>query len=305
MGSTLSPDELAARLRQMSPEEVHHRNEEEMRKNELIWKDFISNFEDGYCFICDKLLRSFDAETPCLHWLLRPTGFRKKKHCPLLYKKFNYTSIAAYVRWVASAEAPFKNINDIKAEHPGGKIIDLTARYRHIEWSFSCGESDYQGHKNSREGRFPHYHFQMTLKGRPFIDYGDFHIPLDKEDLFLIEFRSRHSDLIAKGPTRGAGMETLLGNDEGLRFAVENSSPTDDESRAAALEIDTLVTAPAGETFSGALIVEAHEEAKSSGRTLDSVLRAKMGDAHIETIVSSGAGVPDPAQRTGGRKKKR
>ena len=56
----------------------------------------------------------------------------------------------------------------------------------------------------------------------------------------------------------------------------------------------------------GDLIAEAMEEAKAKGKTMASVLQEKLKDTNtnITTIVSSGDCVPQPQQRSGGRKKK-
>lgn len=286
------------------PEDVKRDcNEKELKRAEEDYKKFEDHFRKGQCSLCNKFLHSFDPEKPCLHWLLRPKKF-KKKHFPLLYEKFTYFRIAAYVRWVATIESHLKNINDIIEEHPGGKIIDFTAKYKQITWSFSCGQSDLEGHKGKRYGTTPHYHMQMTLNHYGFISYNDFHIPFHHEDLYDLELITKHKDFIKHGYGRGLGMQDVLGDEETLELLVDESESTDDFDEAA-FKLDTIIMAKEGETISGELLAMAFEEAKAKGKTATSILREKLRDtgASITTIVTAGDGVPKPQQRKGRKTK--
>ena len=198
-----------------------------------------------------------------------------------------------------------KNINDILEEHPGGKLIDFTAKYKHITWSFSCGSSDFEGHKTKSYGNFPHYHMQMKLNGQQFICYNNFHIPFHDDDLYDIELFAKHKVFVKHGYGRGSGMQELMGSEKGLEFIINHSDPTGDFDNAA-FNLNTIVMAKEGETISGELLAEAFDEAKAKGKTITSVLRDKLQDsnASITTIVSPGDGVPETQQRTGRKKKK-
>jgi len=44
--------------------------------------------------------------------------------------------------------------------------------------AIACAKSDYDGHGNTEESQRPHYHFQMRIDGKRFIDYNDYHLPL-------------------------------------------------------------------------------------------------------------------------------
>ncbi len=288
--------EFANWLRSLPAEVIAEGNRREQEQTEQDWQRFRAAFKKGHCSLCDKPLGTFSADIPCLHWLLRPKRF-KKKHFPLLYGAFTYFRIEAYVRWVAGADSPLKNVNDLKDEHPGDKLIDFTARYRHITWSISCGRSDLQGHINSTAGNFPHYHFQMQLDGRPFINYSDFHVPFHKDDLYDLELFLNHRDIARQSHSYGAGMSELLEKEDALEFIVKRSIPTDDEENAA-FELSTVMMAPEGKTLSGEALYEAIQHAKASGKTIASVMRERFGDASITTIVSPGKGVPDPKPRT-------
>lgn len=304
MRPDLTPDKFVEWLKQQPKEFIRYGNEQDHLQAEKDYKKFVTLFKEGQCSICMKPLKSFSAKTPCLHWLLRPKNF-KKKHFPILYKEFTYFRMSAYVRWVASLNGPMKNINDILAEHPGGKLIDFTARHQHITWSFSCGLSDYEGHKTTKSGNFPHYHMQIKLNGSPFISYSDFHIPFHEDDLFDIELFTKHKDFAIHSYGRGTGMQELMGSEVGLQFIVDHSVPTENLEDAA-YGLSTIVIAEDGETISGNLIADAMKEAKASGKTIASVMRERLKDtnSNITIIVSPGDGVPETQQRTGGRRKK-
>lgn len=303
MRPNVTPDKFVEWLKQLPEETLREGNEREHLQAEKDYKKFATLFRKGQCSICMKPLKTFSAQTPCLHWLLRPKKF-KKKHFPLLYQEFTYFRISAYVRWISSLEGPMKNINDIQAEHPGGKLIDFTARHKYITWSFSCGQSDYEGHKTTKSGNFPHYHMQIKLNGNAFIRYNDFHIPFHDDDLFDIELFTKHKNFAVHSYGRGTGMQELMGSEEGLEFIVDQSTPTDNPEEAA-YNLSTMVMAKDGESISGDLIADAMKEAKESGRTIASVMREKLKDANanITTIVSPGDGVPETQQRTGRKKK--
>lgn len=302
MRPNIPPDKFADWLKNLPPELRQYGNEQERKQADEDWNEFTTFFRKGACSLCKKPLKSFNEKNPCLHWLLRPKGF-KKKHFPLLYENFTYFRIAAYVRWAASIDELLKNINDIKQEHPGGNLIDFTARYKHITWSLSCSKADFGGHLTSREGNFPHYHFRMNLDGKPFITYSDFHVPFHRDDLYDIELFTKHSDHIKHSFSRGAGMETLLATDKGLEAIIEHAIPTDNYEEAT-FHIQTLVMAPDGETISSELFSEIQTEAKTTGKTIASVLRDKLPNARIMTTVSPGQGVPEAKQRPPTRKKR-
>lgn len=300
MRPDISPDELAERLRRLSPEEVELGNAAERAQSLRDYEDFRTSLDEGDCFLCRKPLTSFSASRPCLHWLMKPKGF-KKKHFPLLTEKFCYFRVAAYVRWLASLDGIARNINDLVAEHSGSKLIDLTARYRNITWSFSCGATDYRGHEGSRNADFPHYHFQMIVGGRPFIRYNDFHIPLHADDLYDLELIANHRDLVLYGTGPGMGMQALLDDAD---LAVGASSPATDPETAA-LNLDTLIVAREGETLSGHDLVAAVTIAAAQKRSLASVVQERFTNADVATFVSPGEGVAKAKPRSTRRKKER
>jgi len=89
MRPNIPPDKFAEWLKQLPEETIQSGNEQERKQTEESYKKFVQYFRNGVCSICSKPLKTFSANSPCLHWLLRPKKF-KKKHFTLLYNKFTY-----------------------------------------------------------------------------------------------------------------------------------------------------------------------------------------------------------------------
>lgn len=253
------------------------------------------------CFLCNKPIASFKKENPCLHWLLRPRGF-KKKHFPDLFRVHEYTQISAYARWAATVGAPLKNINDLKDEHKGGKFIDFTARYKHIKWSFSCGESDFIGHPGKAGSDFPHYHFQMQLDDRPFINYKDFHIPFHEGDMLALTMQRDYPNLVHHDYGSAMSMGEVFDNEELMHTLVDHSTPMNDEE-SAGLHMSTILMAKEGERLSGDDLADAFEQAHREKRTVASVFKEKFKDSHIITEISAGDGVVQAHPRSERKKR--
>ena len=127
MRPTVPPRDFLAHIEQMPEEERNALFERMRNETNEDYDRFVSSFNSGICSICGKPIKTFHADSPCLHWLLRPKGF-KKKHFNLVYERFSFFRVSGYVRWVASLGGLFKNINDIKLEHEGEKLIDFTGK---------------------------------------------------------------------------------------------------------------------------------------------------------------------------------
>ena len=101
------------------------------------YEAFRSALAEDSCSLCGNPLAHFSVKKPCLHWLLKPKGFRKKQF-RLLYSTTNFHDMDAYLRWAANAERPFQNINDLVDEKTSEKFIEHTITFRNLEWAFSC-----------------------------------------------------------------------------------------------------------------------------------------------------------------------
>lgn len=297
----LELDGFVNRMRSMPDHEKDALNRTQYEEMVRDYDDFKEKIADGTCSICGKSLKTFSSNAPCLHWLLRPKGF-KKKHIHLLYENFSYRRISGYVRWLASLDGIAKNINDLSDEHPGGKIIDFTARYKNSIWSFSCGKNDFEGHKSTNYGKKPHYHVQIKYDGRLFLKYSDMHFTFHDEDLLLLKLMVDYRDDFKAFYGPGIGMDSVLSNQEGLEYIVDYSTPVENPEESA-FHLGSIIMANEGEKISGELIEEVIKEAREKKKSMVSVFNEKLKDQAmtITTIISPSDNVPEAQQRTGGR----
>jgi hypothetical protein len=284
---------------QISAEERDKTNASQAEKVRAEHAKFVEHFERGDCYVCERPLRSFFKATPCVHWLLRPKGF-KKKDIEVVAQNFGYFQIQSFLRWVANQEGFARHINDLVAEGTGTKMFEVTIRYKDLEWSFSCAESDYFGHAKSQSARHPHYHFQMRDERRPFIDYNDFHLPFSKIDVINIEAMRTRPDIIKHGFQHGEGMRDVL-RDETLEYIVEGSLGGRDLEVEGTFKLDTLLFADEGTKISGEDIWRAIEEARRDKVPIASRLK-NIPNTSAKIMVTPGPGVVEQAPRAGGRK---
>ena len=282
-------------LKTLSPEQIAHGNEMNRRSAEEEFRRFNEHFNAGSCYLCGKPLTSFSKKLPCPHWLLRPKGF-KKTDLPAVAELYGFYPIQAFLRWVANHEAFAKNINDLQEEGTGNKLFEVTIRWKNIEWAFACAESDYQGHAASQHSKHPHYHFQMRLDARPFINYSDFHLPFSEMDVINIEAMRASPNKMKQRFSFGEGMSDVL-SDETVEQIVNSTVPTDDESDGA-FKLDTIAMADEGKTISGDDIYALIQEAKAKGVTMVSLMH-KLPNARTRVIVTPGPGVVEQAPRAG------
>lgn len=285
---------LIQHLEDMPPEERTRISEENIRRTEAEYKRFVNAFSTGNCYICGRSLSSFSKKTPCLHWFLKPKGF-KKNDLPEIARRFGFFQIQTYLRWVANTQGFAKHINDLPEEGSGTKLIELTIRYRNIEWSFSCGESDYLGHETAQHAKYPHYHFQMRVDQRPFVNYSDFHVPFFESDILSMEAKRRLPHIVKHKFPFGEGMAEVL-NDETVDALVVKSSG-DAPEEGASLHFGTMIMADEGTTIRGEDLYNIIQEAKAKGVTVAS-LSGKLPNASTRVLVTPGPGVVEQAPRT-------
>jgi hypothetical protein len=289
---------LINRLKSMSAEERDRISNENVQRTMAEHDEFIIAYQTRDCYICERPLSSFSKKTPCLHWLLKPKGF-KKNDFPAIAESFAFFSMQTYLRWVANTQAFAKNINDLADEGTGSKLVELTIRYQTLDWSFSCAPSDYDGHQTSQHAKFPHYHFQMRIDGRPFINFSDFHVPFHEGDILSLEAKRRLPQMIRHKFPRGEGMSEVL-NDDTVETLVARGEAANNEEDAS-LHLDTIVMADEGTTISGEDLYNIIQEAKTKGVTVSSLMH-KLKNVKTQVIVTPGAGVVEQAPRTGRKK---
>lgn len=286
-------ERATADIAKMSQQELDSWNGMNDAEHLVLHKSFIDNYHKEHCYLCDKDFKTISKEDPCVHWLLRRGKF-KNKDIVLITKKFGYHNICAYLRWCANAERVAANINDLKDEAPEGKVLSSTIRWKNIEWSFDCSPNDLAGHGNSNSD-FPHYHFQMRIDGRQFINFNDYHLPFSDVDIFIMRL-SKKPGFNTNYGVHGVGMQDAMSMDP--NDIVNHTSATDVEGEAV-FNIQTMMTSP-GKPMKGEDIYAAYKESKRTGRTMASIFREKFegDDVYIETIVSPSETVPKITPRT-------
>lgn len=279
-------------LASLSEQEQKEISNKEFLRAKEEHERFVAAFEKNQCYLCRRSVSSFDESIPCIHWLLKPTGL-KKKHIFLVPEKYGFFQIQSLLRWYATQDSFGKNINNIPEEGTGNKLIELTIKYNEIEWSFSCGRSDLLGHENAKDGSQPHYHFQMRVSDRSYVRFNETHFPFSKYDLFKIE--AIQAGLIHDSNSFGIGMHEVLNAENPEDFIGSQSQSGSEEN--APLIIDSFVCADEGETIKVEDVYNLLKEAEDSGVTASSLLH-KLPKTTKTVEISRGPGVVDQAPRT-------
>ncbi|MCZ7837533.1 hypothetical protein LRB91_01540 [Leclercia adecarboxylata] len=285
------------RFSSLSEDDLQSMNERMHQKTQEEYSRFEASYRNDECYLCGKPFSTISKDAPCLHWLLRRCKF-KPKDIKLIYSKFGYTNVAAFLRWCANIEKPLVNINDITFEMKEGKIISNTIKWKNIERTFDCSESDFKGHPNSASD-FPHYHFQMRIDGRQFINFNSYHLPFTREDIFALTMSRQYPDKFIynfgeQGEGMGMAME-LVGTDPDV---LEDMTRTTDENEAV-YHLSTTVLAAEGETISGDLLAELIEQSNKTGEPVSSLLHKHMSPSTVvRTYVSPSDNTPEITPRT-------
>jgi len=286
-------NEMEEFLKQMPKEKIDQINKKEVENTENQHIKFHESFIKGKCYICDSKLDSFDEKKPCVHWLLRPKGF-KKKHLKLIYEKFNYSNIDSYLRWVANEGSRLSNINDLTDDLPESKVFEYTIKYENFEWTLSCSSGDYEGHKNSRFGKYPHYHIQMRIDGNPFINFSDAHIPLTHYDQYIISVMNNKIKGVEHYAGFGAGMKAYMDNFTPEEM-LQHTTVTEDPKKST-IHTSYMVEAEPGTKISGEDIQKLLKERDKTKKPLWNLL-PKLKNVKTTAIVGPGESVPEVFNR--------
>lgn len=292
-------DKMATEFSSLSKEERDAISNASVESSLKEHAKFVHAFGAGTCYLCRQPLTAFSANQPCLHWLLKPSGF-KKEHLPAVVDRYSMLQMETYLRWVASTEGVVRHINDLSDEGTG-KLREVTIRYKHLEWSFSCSVSDLHGHPSTAHSDFPHFHFQMRVNGHPFIRFNDFHLPIAARDAAGLEMALRIPELFKIKFPGGEGADDLL---QPKNFDALLSVPTNDvDPDSAGLEISTMVLAEDEHGIDGTALYELIEKARADGVSIASRLR-ELPNAKVTTVISPGPGVVEQAPRKGRGKRR-
>jgi hypothetical protein len=262
-------------------------------------QEFTEAFKAGKCSVCKSDLSSYVKEKPCLHWLLKPDGFEKSDLLRVT-NEFSMGQVELYMRRAANQEAFAKNINDM-ADEGTGKLVEPTAKYKNLEWAISCGQGDYDGHEtDSEDSKHPHYHFQMRIDGKRYIDYNDFHIPLHRRDILTMEAVKAAPEYVTRRFAGGTGMGDVFKDDAVEKLAISGSAV---ENEADGLvKLDHFVVADKGKPMRAEEVQAAVRRARGQGKPATAFLR-EIPNVRVHTLATPGPGVVEQAVR-GGRGQK-
>ncbi len=281
-------------INNLTPEEIQEGNREQETENKRLYLEFQEAYSKGCCSLCGMKLDYFSPDETCFHWFLKPSGIKKKYFKEYLSEDIGFFKLESYFRWLAHIEKPFRNINDLKSETTESKLLETTIKYKNIEWSLNYGKSDLEGHKNSKNANFPHFHLQMLVDGLPFIRFNDFHIPFSKEDLFNIELLKEENVLFQN--SQAPGMTDILENPEMLEKIDEHLTVAENEEDAS-VHFGTMIKMPEGKTMSGDKIAEIIEESRRTKKTVRHLMKEHFPEANIVSEVTPADGVPEKKKR--------
>jgi hypothetical protein len=278
----------------MPPEEIEEMNRLADEEHQREAKAFKEGYKKGTCYLCNKPFKTISKDNSCLHWLLRQCKF-KKKDFPKIYEKYGYGNIAAFIRWCANQEQFQSNINDLEDEKSDRKVLSYTVKWKNIEWTFDCSKNDFEGHQGTSID-YPHYHFQMRIGGRQFINFNDFHIPFTDQDIFELNNSMEQGDWFKQNfGTIGSGMQEAMSVE--LDDILEHTNRSENEEKAT-YHFSTMIDAT-DNPISGEEIYQIHQEAESTGKTFAYVAKNRLKErAKVETVISPADSIPDIAFRT-------
>lgn len=187
------------------------------------------------------------------------------------------------------------SINDLEGEKSDKKILSYTVKWKNVEWTFDCSQNDFSGHQGTLID-FPHYHFQMRIDGKQFINFNDYHVPFTDEDVFVI----KHS--MGQGPwlkqnfgAIGSGMQDAISVD--FNSIIKHAIRFDDEDEAT-YHFSTIIDASKN-PISIEKIDEMQKEAERTGKPLALIAQQRLkGCAKVRTVISPAESIPDIASRT-------
>src|SRR5690606_8057584 len=149
-----------------------------LEKNKQIIDDqiaehdlFKESLNKNICYLCKRKMNEFNKFSPYFHWFIYPNCIKKIHFKNYLNNPiyFNIFNLDAYFRWIANSSKALGNINDLSSDISQTSYIETTYKYKNIQWAFSIGYSDLEGHQRSKFGSNPHYHIEMKINDNVFI----------------------------------------------------------------------------------------------------------------------------------------
>lgn len=301
MSNPFKDKDLKALFNSISQEEIDRQNKLQAEQNKRVYDEFIEGLKAGKCFLCGEQMNYFDSNKPCFHWFTNPNGIKKKNFEKYLETPIGFFQLDSYFRWLANTDKPFVNINDLKDETSATSFLETTYKYKDIEWAFSIGHTDKEGHPNSQVGSTPHYHIQMKVNDRIFLKFNDFHIPFSEGDLFTMEMLEQLGDNAKLGHSYGYGVGAI--EDEELLEQIDDVLKVSDNPENAPFNRQTLIIADEGQTISGELLQKAINESKKTKQPIGKIMQRLLSESNIKantiSMLGPGDGVPVMTKRSG------
>jgi len=281
-------------LDSLPQEMIEKGNLEQIANADKEHKEFLSAFNNGFCYLCGMKLSYLNISEKCFHWFLLPDGIKKKYFDEYLTEPIGFFQIESYLRWVANTETYIKNINDLKNENPNGKLIETTIKYKHIDWSLNFGRTDLNGHETSKYATFPHFHLQILNNNLPFIGFDDYHIPFSKHDLFIIE-AIKNEDIVEHHYLFGEGIG-LIENEVDLKWIDQRMIPCESEEEAT-FHTRSFIQIPENIVITIDEIEEMRKESKDKGISFRKYIKEKIPNIKIISETFPGQGVVNKKKR--------
>jgi hypothetical protein len=284
-------------LDSLSSEEIEKMMNNDNQQTQKLFSKIKEGLSNGQCGICGHPLTHFAITSPCHHWLLNPIGIKKKlfRH---LFERWGYHQLETYLRWIANTKIMGVNINDLECEKSPSKVIEQTIRYEEIEWSFSCGKNDMEGHAHKHEGKKPHYHFEMRYKGNVIIRFNDYHINFLPYDFYCFAVKKRLFPKLGYQHVNAASIQTLLDRLE-PEILLDHLCSSNGDDKKAAFKLDTFIEADEGSEIPMDVIAELMEEGRRTGVSFAKLMREKkIKNVSVKTIISPGPAIPEMSKRT-------
>ncbi len=248
------------------------------------YDNFLKDFRLGRCYLCNKNLSVFNKDDICLHWLLNPSGV-KKRYFKDIFRKFDLFQISSYLMWVSYQENGPTNINNLTLERDKNKSWETTIKYKNLKWSITCSDTDFTGHESSKVN-FPHYHFSMEVNSLPFISFSNYHIPLTNEDILKLKAHNNTSGKLIH-------FWYILGMDELFKIEPKEllkSMKVDRDESTAPFHLSGMFEMNGG--ISGEDINKAIIKSKETGDSLVKCF-SEIPKIKMQVIIEPGGGVPE------------